>query len=549
VALRDSRLRYDLDGETYDIAIDELLLADLAPGHTSPTRAKLSITTATGAYDVDARAQVTTAADASRVDVRDAEVSGIAKPRNLPFRATFDAAYDVAGSTVTVSGAEIELAGVKAALNVEGTRLDQEAPLFRGQIDVPRQSLTALAALADTEIGEPVALRARYAATSERIDLDDIDLRYGDTIVKGKAGARLGEHLAVTFDLAANTFTIPVAAEEGGVALGAGGFAQLAFAAPAVAADPSVDEPILPLGDIRSLDWDGSLLIEKLLYDEATFPNARIRTQNEGGRIDGTIDLPQFFGGTATTNFAVDARGTPRWTVKPRLDKVDSTALLAWLDQRYTWAALLLGNSDLTMTGNTIRELTTSLRGKTSFDGGQGKLDIAAIKQQALALAAIAGGTEKVNAWPDILDYKRFTGTWNVDGTRHDLDVLLDNLSVALDGTFDPFTEALDMAASVKLLQGTPYQSFDLDPILMNIELPVHCTGTVTAPECKPDQAGVKRLLTRVLTSDNPEVKAKVDQTIDEKVPEEYRDAARSLLDLLRQGGQASPQPAPAPAP
>jgi AsmA protein len=545
VSIRDSTLHYDLDGETYDVAIDDMRLADLAPGRTSPLRAKLTLTTAAGAYDLDARAEVTTAADAARIEIRGAEVSGVARAQALPFRATFAAAYDLGTGIVTLNDANVELAGVKAKLDVEG-RLLEEVPVWRGRIDLPRQSVAKLAALADVTLDEPLALKARYTASAERVELEDLDLGYGDTTVKGKAGVRLGERTSVTFDLTANALTIP-AREAPKVALGAGGFGAVAFAAPAATADPGLDAPILPLEQVRSIDWDGALLIERLVHDKVTFPNARVRTRNRKGRLDGTLDLPQFFGGTAHAAWNIDARKTPVWTVKPKLENVDSTALLAWLDQKYTWAALLLGNADLTMTGNTPRELATTLKGNTQLDGGQGRLDIAAIKQQALAIAAIAGGVDKVNAWPDILSYKRLTSTWKVDGFRHDLKVLLDNLSITLDGTVDPFSEAMDVVASVKLLQGTPYQSFVLDPTLMNVDLPVRCKGTVSTPDCKPDPAGMRTLLTRVLTSDSPEVKARVDKTIEEKVPEQYRDTARSLLDMLRQGGSPGTQQPPAP--
>jgi AsmA protein len=546
VSLHDSTLRYDLDGDIYDVDIAELVLADLAPGRTSPTRAVLTVAHAGTTYALDARADVATSDDAASIDIRHAVLTGTVRPRGLPFRATFDARYDVRASAVSVSGAAVDVGGVTAKLDVEGSTL-RDTPVFRGRIDMPPQSVAALAATTDTGLDVPVSIQASYTATDERVDLDDLDLHYGDTVVKGKAGIRLGGRRAVTFDLRTNSLTIPASNETRGVALGAGGFGAIALAAPTVLTDPSLDEPILPLERVRALDWDGRLFVEQLLYDEKSFPGARIDTRNAGGRVTGTVDLPQFFGGTAHTAWSVDATGTPRWTVKPRLERVNSEEFLAWLGQKYTWAALLLGDADLGMTGNTPRELAATLRGRTTFDGGQGKLDIGIIKEQALALADVAGGTEKVQAWPDILNYRRFTGVWDVDGERHNLRLLLDNLSLALDGTFDPFTEALDVNATVKLLEGTPYPSFVMDAFLMGVDVPVRCTGTLAEPACRPDEAGVRNLLTRALSSDDPATRAKLDQAIDERVPEEYRDAARSLLDLLRQSGAAPQSPSASP--
>ncbi len=45
------------------------------------------------------------------------------------------------------------------------------------------------------------------------------------------------------------------------------------------------------------------------------------------------------------------------------------------------------------------------------------------------------------------------------------------------------------------------------------------------------------------LSGKNPEAKKRLDKAIDEKVPEQYRDAARSLLEMLNKGKQSPPPP------
>lgn len=439
VTLRDSRIDYDIDGELTRLDIDEIIVANVAPGATSPTKATLRVTTGERTIDVDARADVTTATSAVRIE--NGELEATLTPPSIPVSATFSATYD----------------------------LDRE-------------------------------------------------------------------RLAVEFDAGIETFTIPTEGEP--VALGAGGFAAVAFAAPAIANDPSLDEPILPLEAIRAVDWNGELRIARLDYGGTIFPNAKITTANTGGRMTGTLELPQFFGGSATSDWSVDARRTPKWHVAPALERIDSKAFLEFLQERHEWAALFLGSSDLSMTGNTQRELITSMKGKTSFDGGQGKLDIKGIRDVALAIAARAGGTERIAAWPEVLDYKRFTGNWDVDGTSHRLNLLLDNLAIDLNGTLDPITEALDMAVGVTVQDIAEYRSFEVDPLLMGLSLPIRCQGTVSEPRCKADEEGTKKLVAQVLSGKNPELKAKVDKAIDEKVPEQYRDAARSLLDMLGKGQQ-----------
>ena len=218
---------------------------------------------------------------------------------------------------------------------------------------------------------------------------------------------------------------------------------------------------------------------------------------------------------------------------------------MAWLDQRLSWAALFLADGEVTMKGNTERALLTSIAGKTRFDGGQGKLDVSRLKQLALAVAAVAGGTGKVQTWPDILDYQRFDGDWNVDGLNHDMRVHIDNIRLDVDGTYDPYATDMDMQITFTIEDNPELTTFQVDPLLMNVGIPVRCTGTTQAPSCKVDQAGVRKIAADMLAGRaGAEADAKIDEAIDEKVPEEYRDAARSLLDMLR-GGSGQPQQQP----
>jgi len=50
-------------------------------------------------------------------------------------------------------------------------------------------------------------------------------------------------------------------------------------------------------------------------------------------------------------------------------------------------------------------------------------------------------------------------------------------------------------------------------------------------------------LVADALSGKNPEAKKKLDKAIDEKVPEQYRDAARSLLEMLNKGKHSPPPP------
>ena len=537
VALKDSNLHYALDGKRYDAAIKTLKLANIAPGRTSPTRAVLTLATPQGAFDIDAQADVTTSADGQQIDVRKARIDAKAPALSLPVHAQFDAHYDVKQSSLDVTGAELALADVRGKLDVHGDLADETT--WRGRIDLPVQKLDSLSMLMSPP-DVTVGLSTQFTATPKSVSLSDLALTYGASTLKGSASAKLGARTHVHFELNGSEWRVASRAPSS-LSIGAGGLAAVAIAAPTASAPApaDLDEPLLPLEAIRAYDWDGKLHLDRLATEKGALRNASLATSNEAGRVTASIALPEFLGGRASADVAIDASAaqpSPHWTVKPMLERVKSEELLRLLDEKYNWVALLMGGADLEMTGNTRRELATTLRGKTTFDGGQGKIDIHTIREQALQIASFAGHQDRVAAWPEVLDYKRFTGVWSVDGLQNRIDVLLDNLSLAAHGTIDPIAKTLDMAVAVTVLDKTPYPSFKVDPLLMGLAIPARCHGSIEKPDCKADKDGMKKLLQQALTGANPEARKRLDKAIDEKVPDQYKDAAHSLLDMLNKG-------------
>jgi uncharacterized protein involved in outer membrane biogenesis len=373
-----------------------------------------------------------------------------------------------------------------------------------------------------------------------RIDGAPFQLK-GNARMNTAAGTPDAMKVRVDFDLAIDR--LDVTSDATAVAtLGGGSFGLIAFAAPPIALDPSLDEPLLPLDLIGYVDWSGELAIGQLLYDGATFDDATIHSTGVDGRIEATINLPKFFGGNATTQMTIDATANPlKWKLAPKLEQVDSKALLALLDQDYDWVASFLAAGELDMRGNSERELIGSLTGHLSFDGGEGTIGIQAIKNASLAIAHVIGGTDRVDAWPDRLAYKHFAGGWDAHGKDHAFDVVLDNLSIKGDGQVDALADTMDLRVTVTAEAASPHPSFDVGKTLTGLPLPMRCTGSIARPQCGADADATKRLIARALTGSDPELTKRIDRAVDEQVPEEYRDTARSLLDLLRSGGNQPP--------
>jgi hypothetical protein len=201
-----------------------------------------------------------------------------------------------------------------------------------------------------------------------------------------------------------------------------------------------------------------------------------------------------------------------------------------------------LFNGEFTMIGNTPNDLIGSVSGRAKFDGGQGKIDISAIKESAATLASLASAAgasvlpelqeaiAKVAAWPQELDYSKLAGDWKINGNQQNFDFALDNLSIRAAGVADAITDKLDMRAELTFNNDPNLHSFDIAPALQGIPIPVRCVGTMTEPDCGLDRSATQKVVASVLRG---EAGSKIQDAIADKVPEEYQDAANDLLEGL----------------
>ena len=100
----------------------------------------------------------------------------------------------------------------------------------------------------------------------------------GNAQMNTAAGTLDASKVHVDFDLATDRFVVP-STKTAVATFGGGSFAVIAFAAPSITLDPSLDEPLLPLDLVRKTDWNGKLAIGQLVYEGATFDRASISLQ------------------------------------------------------------------------------------------------------------------------------------------------------------------------------------------------------------------------------------------------------------------------------
>jgi uncharacterized protein involved in outer membrane biogenesis len=496
VTLRDSLVEYVDDDATTQVAIEALHLNGIGPGKAAPLHAKLTVKEPSREIPATIAAKVSFDTALARWQIADIDIGGVIHEPAQSFKFVGNAVIDTGAPTIDISNARLEFGPTVATFDAK--------------------------------------------ADEKRVDFTNLELHYDGSIITGTVGSTLGDQRALAFDLHADRFVLPSTKAAVAIHIGAGTFSNIAFAAPTH--DASLDQPLLPLDVIRATDWSGKVAVDQLVYEGAQFNDAKIETRNAAAEVDSTIELPQFFGGTANGHVTIDATGAlPQWSVAPKLNHVDSQAFLGWLGNKYDWVAAFLAGGDFTMHGNTRHELLASLDGRATFDGGQGTINIEEIKTAAQGIANIAGGSKYVDAWPARLNYQRFVGNWEAKGVNQTFDVALDNLTLKANGRIDVLGDDMDLRATVTVNDDPKYKSFRVGSSLMGLPLPMRCKGSLATPKCGADEEGTRNLIAQALSGADPEMKHRLDKAIDEKVPEQYRDAARSLLEMLNKNKQQKP--------
>ena len=292
---------------------------------------------------------------------------------------------------------------------------------------------------------------------------------------------------------------------------------------------------VLPLATLLAYNGAVNCKLSRLELGTETFADAEVDTTLLEGLVNVHLDVRDFLGGTMVLDTDIDATNTPvRWDILPDLEGVDSQRLIDWTNRSYIWAAPLALESSVTMTGNTQADLLASISAQSEFDGGQGVLDVTKLKKQLQRIAILTNRSDKVANWPDMLRYETMTGTLAVDGKRHALEFVLDNLHLTADGEIDYMTDTADLVAYVTVNEAPEGSPLTVNDWLQGTPIPMRCRGTANDPKCRIDNDATKQIVARALQrGDETGLRQKLEDKIDEKVPEEYKEAAKGVLDLI----------------
>ena len=302
-----------------------------------------------------------------------------------------------------------------------------------------------------------------------------------------------------------------------------------------VATLPETSDDLLPINELRTIDLVADCSLKSLTVGTETFTNGSVKVTSMSDNLNVYVEVADFIGGKLFTEVDVNLATQPiRWLVMPELENVDSQRLVDWTDRSVHWIAPLALQGEMQMSGNTEAELFDSIRSEQDFNGGQGEIDITALKAQLSQIAALTKSSDSFAEWPDKWNYQTFTGKLLTRGKQQVLNVQLDNLFIEGDGTYDYLTDKVNMLAHVTFKEAPEGSPYAVNALLQDTPLPVRCRGAASDVSCKLDSGATQDLIAGALRADSDTgLRRKLEEKIDEKVPEEYRETARGILDAI----------------
>lgn len=290
----------------------------------------------------------------------------------------------------------------------------------------------------------------------------------------------------------------------------------------------------LPLELLRSLNLLGSIAIGSLTAGDVNLQDINVFTNIEDGVLDIETQPITAYEGTAMGNLRLDARSNRgQLSTHLTLNGLNIAEITPEVSRLNAVTGKLDLEADYNATGSTINELLASLSGSTSFAIPENSVDIGVIKQVFTAIAALGPSGEAIQQWPDIIRFQELAGYILLENGLIDnqqVKVRLDNFDISGTGgiNFDARTFNYDLLLTV--LGDPSVQTIPIDARYHNISWPVQCSSAFddsVTQYCRPDFTQVRQIFSEMGAS---AVRNRLDDTINDQVPDQLQDSARGLL-------------------
>ncbi len=414
-----------------------------------------------------------------------------------------DVVADLAQQRIDIARIDLDTMGIELGGDAQVTNLDTE-PQVTGSLASNEFSPKALfeqlgieaPATSDDSVLDVASLSMDLAASPASAALENIAIRLDDTNITGNASvpSLAGAVPPLRFDLSVDAIDVdrylpPTSEAE------AGGESPAPEAPEQDTAGGDV--PIeLPVELMRELDIDGTLAVGRVVAGGLAMNDIVVPVKAMSGKVGVQDMTASLYEGALAASAGVDVAGAvPVYAVDTALDGIQAEPLLRDLsaeDKSFLAGAGRVG-ANLTMTGNTVDELTAGLNGTfdTAFTDGA-ILGINIARQLRSAKATLTGQKLSAEEATQKTDFTSLGVSGRFDDgimTSNDLDMRSPLLRLGGAGTVDLPQEAIDYTATLLVTGTLEGQGGDDLSALRGVELSIPIRGSFA--ELAENPAGV----------------------------------------------------------
>ena len=442
---------------------------------------------------------------------------------------------------------QITVTGLNDALRYEGTIESNQFAI--GDLLQTLNPASADADLPSVSSQPPIVLAMTFSSDQSQITIPALTASLGSTTMQADANIRLAtdfEPMSISYELTSNALDLTPFMTSAETALAADQpVPDLAIADDADTTPLTPDQspgaasaqPVttaLPLELLNSFNLLGSISIESITANDMRFDDITVFTNLEDGVLDIESQPVSAFNGTILGNMRLDARGgNGDLTTQVTINQLDLGTITPTIPRLNFVAGRLNVEANYNARGTTTSELLSSLSGTTQFAVTGNSVDIGVIKQVFTAISALSTTGEAIQQWPDVISFQELTGYILLENgitENQQVKLRMDNFDVTGTGGLDLVTETFDYDLLFTVL-GEPFvQTIQIGPRYHDISWPVRCSSAFqdnVTRYCRPDFAEVRQLFIQMGTN---EVRRRLDDVVNDQVPEQLQDGARGLL-------------------
>lgn len=430
---------------------------------------------------------------------------------------------NLAAQTLELTGLDLDLAGGHLTGSLTGKEI-LDAPALTGPLKLDQVSLrtwapklgVALPTTTDPKVFEKLSFSGTVSMTESTAEVADIVLQLDDTIAKGMLGVADFDAKALRFDLNVDRIDadryMPPPVEQ-----------------PAKTASDEPPTPI-PVEMLRTLNARGQLQVGEAIFAGIKFTKLKLGVNARDGKVRFNPSQASMYGGNYSGDIGIDATSdVARITLDEHISGVDFAPLFKDFFETDRVSGKGTANIKLAGSGKNTDEVMKTLDGTVDFKVADGALEgtdlwyeirraRAVLKQQAVP----------ERSGPARTPFSALTGSGAMKNgvlSNNDLNVAMQYLKVTGQGTVDIPASTLDYKLIAAVLK-IPREGADAAQVqdLVDAEIPVKITGSLSDPKVRPDLEGyLKNELKQRVDKEKDKVEEKLKDKLNDKLKDLFK--------------------------